>query len=64
MAIRLITFFMIGAVIFTLFTLFLPDFLGYFWVALSILLIIGFAYLSFYYLKKIITLISAEKRNH
>ncbi|WP_101843570.1 hypothetical protein [Halobacillus sp. Marseille-P3879] len=64
MAIRLVTFFMIGAVIFTLVTLFLPDLLSYFWIALSILLILGFGYLSFFYLKKAIGLISEGKKNH
>ncbi|MCP3031918.1 hypothetical protein LF817_11235 [Halobacillus sp. A1] len=63
MVIRLITFFMIGAVIFTLFTLFMPDFLSYFWFSLGILLVIGIAYLSYQYLKKIIHLIYSIKNS-
>ncbi|MFC7321261.1 hypothetical protein [Halobacillus campisalis] len=63
MVIRLITFFMIGAVIFTLFTLFMPDLLSYFWLSLAILLVIGIGYLSYHYLKKIIYLIHYNKNN-
>ncbi|MFG6149288.1 hypothetical protein [Halobacillus sp. B23F22_1] len=64
MVIRLITFFMIGIVLFTLITLFLPQLLSYFWMALSVLLIIGFGYLSFHYLRKIFGMIAQQKKNH
>ncbi|WP_173916844.1 hypothetical protein [Halobacillus sp. Marseille-Q1614] len=61
MVIRLLTFFLIGLVLFTLFSLFLADFLGYLWVALAAVLVIGIAYLTFHYIKKIMILMKREQ---
>ncbi|MFC7063568.1 hypothetical protein [Halobacillus seohaensis] len=63
MVIRLITFFMIGIVLFTLITLFSPNLLSYLWIALAVLLVIGIGYLAFHYLKKIFVLFHEENKN-
>ncbi|WP_082234528.1 hypothetical protein [Halobacillus massiliensis] len=60
MVIRLVTFFLIGIILFTVFSIFLTDLLGYLWTVLAVLLVLGVAYLTYHYIKKILLLLKDE----
>ncbi|MFD2924132.1 hypothetical protein [Halobacillus naozhouensis] len=64
MIVRLLSAFMVAAILLTLLTLFVPQWLNGAWVVLSGLLVIGFGYLAFAYLRKTMTLLKNSKKDN
>ncbi|UOQ92905.1 hypothetical protein MUO14_21280 [Halobacillus shinanisalinarum] len=63
MVVRLLSAFMIAAILLTLLTLFVPQLLNGAWVVLCGLLVIGFGCLAFVYVRKTVLLLKNSERN-